>query len=104
MNDENRFPEIKPEQALKLLGALATDDELRSRVEESPSEVLASEFGIRLDPDHLPEDLRLPPKEKIAELLVVLLQEDVTGLPHGHIVYFVVHGHAVPLVEADAAD
>jgi hypothetical protein len=97
----NDYPDLAPDQAVRLLGLLASDDKFRERAEREPTEVLR-EFGLDVPRDQFPNEVRLPPKRKIAELLVVLLQEDVTGYPHGYIVYFV-FGHAMPLVEADAS-
>lgn len=99
---DNETPEIARDDAAKLLGLLASDDEFRARVEKNPSEEL-EQFGLLLPPDRYPSDLRLPSKRTLAELLVVLLEEDVTGMPCAQIILFVVHGHAMPLVEADAA-
>ena len=96
------YPEdyVSRDQAIKLLGRLASDDDVRSEFERNPAAVL-EQYGIK-PPDRIPPDLMLPPKRKFAEILVVLLQEDVAGLPHGQIILFVVHG-AMPIVEGDAA-
>jgi hypothetical protein len=91
---------VARDDAIKLLGRLASDDDFRSRFEDDPGKGL-TEYGIR-PPDNIPPNLTLPPKRKFAELLVVLLQDDVAGLPHGQIILFVVHG-AMPIVEGDAA-
>jgi putative modified peptide len=56
-----------PEQAQELIGRLATDDDFRAQVEQSPVETLA-EYGIRV-PQALVEDQReLPSPEEMAKL------------------------------------
>jgi hypothetical protein len=90
---------ISREKARELLALLARDDDFRARVEETPRTVLF-EYRIDVSHDTLPEQVSLPEKEAIEELLAradAMVPESAS--PFGLLALFVVFG-AMPVVAA----
>lgn len=80
---------ISREDARRFLAELATDDELRTAVEEDPVAVLAKR-GINVPRELLPDEVTLPSKKEIVHILYAadsLLDE--TASPFGLLVVFV---------------
>jgi hypothetical protein len=83
---------ISREEARKFLFELASDDELRARIEGGRDSAL-EELGrrnIEVTPEILPDPVRLPPKKEIDHILYAadsLLDE--TASPFGLLVVFV---------------
>jgi hypothetical protein len=59
---------IGPTKEEELVRRLATDDEFRAQLAESPIGVLA-DYDIDLSPTELPSDVVLPPRQQLAEAL-----------------------------------
>lgn len=75
---------ITREEAYDFLNQLATDDELRARVEADPGAELARR-GIEISPELLPERARLASKDHIADMLYLMGDDpdDKLGRPKG---------------------
>lgn len=94
--------DISPEQAEALLGLLQDDDEFRSRLEQSPREVLG-EYGIDVKAG-LPETVVLPPRHELAALVNQARERNLLevgpDMPHVFALLWWVVG-AMPLVPRD---
>lgn len=90
---------ITPDEALELLDALATDEELREELEQNPRETLLR-FNIDISPEDAPARLQLPPPEAIQHHADSLREREPFGddasMPHGFAVLFVAHGNGAP--------
>jgi hypothetical protein len=58
---------LTPKRAREFEDRLATEEEFRQRLEQSPNEVLA-EYGIEIAPELIPEQVTLPTKEELSDL------------------------------------
>jgi hypothetical protein len=89
---------ITPDEAIAFLDALASDEELRERLERDPRAVLL-EYNIDISPDEAPEQLQLPPPETIKYHADSLREREPFGegmdLPHGFAVLYVAHGNGI---------
>jgi hypothetical protein len=88
---------IDDETATELLARLASDDELRTRLEDDPRTVLLREFHI--DFPAAPGTVRLPPPEVISHYVHELRKELPFGrhfnIPHGIVLMWVAHGNGM---------
>jgi hypothetical protein len=105
MNEEERsWIELRigitPEEALAFLDDLATNKELRERLQNNPRDVLL-EYNIDLAEDSAPTALQLPAPETIQHHADSLRgrSEEPYGenaiLPHGFAVLLVAHGNGI---------
>jgi len=87
---------ITPDEAIEFLDALAEDEDLRTRLEQNPREVLLKHH-IDFLPATAPGTLRLPPHETIADYAQKLREREPFGrdtdMPHGYAVLWVAHGN-----------
>jgi hypothetical protein len=98
---EENYGFVPPDQAVRLLAHLASDDGVRDEAIKDPVGLLRK-YGIDA-PQGAIRPGNLPSKKLLARLLVIVLDdEDITGESAMAIVYFV-FGHAMPIVEADAS-
>jgi putative modified peptide len=92
---------ISDEDARKFLERLATDDDFRAELEQNPAALLR-DHGIELQPENVPETVKLPPKDEIEAYLVPTRTRQPEGV-HGWlgfaILYYVLG--AMPLVVAE---
>jgi hypothetical protein len=89
---------VSREDARKFLAELATNDELRARIEENAHEEL-SNLGLEVSPTLIPDTVRLPPKKEIVHLLYAADSAVETASPFGLLILFVVLG-AMPMTTA----
>jgi hypothetical protein len=90
---------ISPDEALEFLQLLATDEALRTALEESPRETLL-QYNIEYSEENAPDRLKLPAPEVIQHHVDSLSQHhdswaEGAVLPHGFAVLLVAHGNGV---------
>jgi hypothetical protein len=98
------------EEAYDFLQQLATDDDLRARVEADPGRELARR-GIHISPELLPAQAKLASKDHIADMLYVMGDdpENKLGRPKGeawlyHTMCFVFMFGALPFARRPQPD
>jgi hypothetical protein len=97
---------MTPEQCLDFLGRLARDDDFRTEFVEDAGGVLGK-YGIEMSAEGIPDEVELPPKEDVEEVLREVEERDKLGKTtpqaHGYAVLYMALGHAMPLVADDEA-
>jgi len=100
MGEEPRWLHIGIDnaQSIELLDRLASEPELRQRLESDPRTVLLKEF--RIDFPEAPESVQLPPPETIQQYADELRKDQPFGhdstMAHGLYVLYVAHGNGSP--------
>jgi predicted nucleotidyltransferase len=93
-----------PDQCREFLGRLARDDDFRAEFVEDAGGLL-ERFGIEISREAIPDEVELPPKEAVEDLLREVEERDKLGKTtpqaHGYAVLYMALGHAMPLVADD---